>query len=236
MRIVVNHLTRMQRGYMCAAGVDMEYLCHVRPVSAAGRLSVNLLTRYGGPFDMAVILEFDSPQSISRKPEVEDKIINPSNIQNIGVLGPKKFWRFLTQVAETKLVNIFGEDLIEIGGSSCGVNVGKGKASLGCLMPKCYPSLYIKSRSNRPDQVRMQFTDGNFHLDCGVTDIRLYGNDHVTPNDQVIQGITQRLSNVLAILSMGLTRAYASREGLEPVHWLQVNNIHFQDDPTWQLG
>ena len=204
-------------------------------VSAAGRLSTNLLTRYGGPFDMAVILELGTPQSHSKKPQVEDKIIDLSKIQHIGALRPRKFWRFLTQVAKPKLRNIFGQDLIEIGSSSCGVEVGKGEASLGCLIPKSYPSLYIQRRSDRADQVRMRFTDGNFHLDCGVTDIRLYGNDHVTPNDQVVQEIAQRLSDVPVILSMGLTRAYASRAGFDPVHWLQVNNIHLEDDPTWQL-
>ena len=236
MRIAVNHLTRMQKGSMCGAGIDMEFLCHVRPVSGEGRLSTNLLTRYGGPFDIAVVLELGTPRSLSRKPQVEDKIIDPSKIKNIRALRPRKFWRLLTQVAEPKLRNIFGQDLIEIGRSSCGVTVGKGDASLGCLIPDPYPTLYIRRRSDRADQVRMRFTDGDFHLDCGVTDIRLYGNDHITPNDQVVQEIAQRLSDVQVILSMGLTRAYASSADFDPVHWLQVNNIHFEDNPTWQLG
>ena len=143
----------------------------------------------------------------------------------------------MTQISEPKLLNIFGEDLIAIGSSSCGVEVGKGAASLGCLMPKPYPRLYVRMRSDRPDQIRMRFNDGDFHLDCSVTDIRLYRDDHVTPNERLVQRVVGRLqSDVEVILGMGLTRAYASRADFDPVHWLQVNNIHLQDDPTWQLG
>jgi hypothetical protein len=214
----------------------MESLCHVRPVSETGRLSTSLLARYGGPFDMAVVLELGTTRPCSIKPQVEDMIIDLSNIKHIGTLQPRKFWRFLTQVAEANLRNIFGHDLVKIGSGSCGVKVGKGEASLGCLIPKSHSSLYIRRRSDRADQVRMGFTDGNLKLDCGVTDIRLYGNDHVTPKDQIIDDISQRLSDVPVILSMGLTRAYASRPDFDPIHWLQVNNIHFEDDPTWQLG
>jgi hypothetical protein len=185
---------------------------------------------------MSAVLELDTTRTHSAKPQVEDIIIDLSNIKRIGTLQPIKFWRFLTQIAEPKLRNIFGQDLIKIGSDSCGVKVGKGDASLGYLIPKPYPSLYIRRRSDRADQVRMQFTDGTFNLDCGVTDIRLYGNDHVTVNDQIIEDISQRLSDVPVILSIGLTRAYASRPDFDPIHWLQVNNIHLENDPTWRLG
>ncbi len=236
MRIAVNHLTRMQQGYMYGAGINMESLRHLRPVSAAGRLSTSLLTRYGGPFDVGAVLELGTTRPRATKPQIEDVLVDLSDIQHIDELQPRKFWRFLTQVAESKLRDIFGHDLEEIGSSSCGVKVGKGEASLGCLVPKSSPSLYVRKRSDRADQVRMRLTDGTFCLDCGVTDIRLYGSNHVSPDDQLIQRIAGRLSNVPVILSMGSTRAYASREGFDPVHWFQVNNIHLEDDPTWQLG
>jgi hypothetical protein len=35
MQIVINHLTRMQRGFMCVAGVDLATGRHVRPVLAS---------------------------------------------------------------------------------------------------------------------------------------------------------------------------------------------------------
>jgi len=237
MRIAVNHLTRMKRGYMCGAGIDLESLCHVRPVSAGGRLSIRFLRRYNGPFDIAVVLELGTPRSLSRKPQVEDKVMDPSKVQQIGELRPRKFWRLLNQVAEPRLSNIFGKNLMQIGNSSCGVAIGKGEASLGCLIPDAYPNLYIRRRSDRADQVRMRFADGDFYLDCGVTDIRLYGDDHVIPDENIVHRIANRLKDgVGVIFSMGLTRAYASSKDFDPVHWLQVNNIHLEHDPTWQLG
>lgn len=53
MKIAVNHLTRMQPGYICVAGIDLETGSHVRPVLPSGRLSAALLRRNGGPFDIA---------------------------------------------------------------------------------------------------------------------------------------------------------------------------------------
>ena len=81
------------------------------------------------------------------------------------------------------------------------------------------------------------FTDGEFDLNCGVTDIRLYGNDHVTPDTKEVERFAKRLkSSIGLIICVGLTRPYASSPDFNPVHWLQVNNIHLQDDPIWQLG
>jgi len=221
---------------MCAAGIDLDTEQHIRPVSARGRLSTNLLTNYDGPFGMAVALDIGTPSPLNNKPQVEDHIIDPTKIKSIGTLPPGKFWKLLTRVADRKLIDIFGQDLIRLGSSSCGVEVGKGSASLGCLIPASRPYLYIRKRSNRNDQVRMQLDDGDFFLDCGVTDIRLYGEDHVTPDDRMVRRIEKRLKgDEQVILSMGLTRAYASSSDFDPVHWLQINNIHFKDDPTWQL-
>jgi hypothetical protein len=226
----------MQQGYICCAGIDVESLRHVRPLSAGGRLRSEFLYSHGGPFDIAVVLELGSPLSLSKIPQVEDKIINPSEIQRIGTFRPRQFWDLLTQIAQSRLREIFGQDLMQIGSSSCGVEVGKGKASLGCLIPKSLPTLYIRGRSDRADQVRMGLTDGVFSLDCGVTDIRLYSDDHITPDESAVKKVARRVKDgVEVILSMGLTRAYASSADFDPVHWLQVNNVHLEDDPTWQV-
>src|SRR5260370_42124155 len=50
--LVINHLTRMQQGYICVAGVDLETGRHVRPVLRRRMGTVNLV-RNGGLFDMA---------------------------------------------------------------------------------------------------------------------------------------------------------------------------------------
>ena len=61
MRIIVNHLTRMQPGYICVAGVDVSSGQHVRPV-LRGRLTTDLLTLDGGPFDIASLVEYSFAQ------------------------------------------------------------------------------------------------------------------------------------------------------------------------------
>ena len=44
MQVVINHLTRMNTGYMCVAGLDLKNGKHVRPV-LGGRLGVELLRK-----------------------------------------------------------------------------------------------------------------------------------------------------------------------------------------------
>jgi hypothetical protein len=38
------------------------------------------------------------------------------------------------------------------------------------------------------------------------------------------------------ILGVGLTRAFQREQNGPGRHWLQVNNIHFEDQPIWRLG
>jgi len=80
-------------------------------------------------------------------------------------------------------------------------------------------------------------TRNKYEFDLGVTDIRLYGDDHFTPDDDVVRRTNQRSQAATeAILSVGLTRPFVSNDQREELHWLQVNNIHFADDPCRQLG
>ena len=37
------------------------------------------------------------------------------------------------------------------------------------------------------------------------------------------------------MLGVGLTRPFAPTAGEPPLHWLQVNNLHLEDDPAWRL-
>ena len=57
MRIVVNHLTRMQPSYICVAGIDVQDNEHIRPVLGRERLTVGLLARNGGAFDMGRLVD-----------------------------------------------------------------------------------------------------------------------------------------------------------------------------------
>ena len=92
----------------------------------------------------------------------------------------------------------------------------------------------------RPDgkpSLRLLFTDGDFVLNLSVTDLRLYHDDHVTLRRSEVQAVAEALARgVPAVLGVGLTRPYSSREGELPVHWLQVNNVHLEANPIRRLG
>lgn len=61
-----------------------------RPVLRAGRLSTNLLSRYGGPFDMAVVVNFGTPGPLKRTPQSEDYLFDLSKIRAIGAPAAEK--------------------------------------------------------------------------------------------------------------------------------------------------
>ncbi|MBI1802373.1 MAG: hypothetical protein HYR71_12175, partial [Chloroflexi bacterium] len=113
----------------------------------------------------------------------------------------------------------------------------QGNASLGCWIPNATPTLYLKTREGKPDQVRLSLPRGEFELDLSVTDIRLYGPDHVTANPTVITAVNDRLQRgVEVILAVGLSRPFSTAPDRPEVHWLQVNNLHLRDKPLWPLG
>jgi len=232
----VNHLTRMEKGYVCVAGIDVETLHHVRPV-VDGRLSTACLKRNGGPFDMTCVVDLGPTTHAGHPPETEDYKFDLRKASLLRLASPDEFKKLLKQMVRPRLSEIFGPELVRIGSSSCGVDVGRGSVSLGCLIPARQPSFYLKARPGKADQVRMRVYDGDFDLDLSITDIRLYQSDHVTPNADLVSRIDQRLkSGADVILSVGLTRPFASSTDLSPMHWLQVNNIHLEENLTWLLG
>ncbi len=227
----------MQQGYTCVAGVNVDRYQHVRPVLPGARLPVRLLARNGGPFDMAAVVDLGATRHMPDPPEVEDHQFNPAEAKRVSSLTADEFWDMLRQIASESLAEIFGPELKQRGSQSAAVDVHSGRASLGCLIPRASHSIYLSPRANRPAQVRLKLSDGQFNLDLGVTDIRLYGADHVTADSQLVSDLDRRLARrVPVILSVGLTRPIASSPEYDPVHWLQVNNLHLQDQPRWELG
>ncbi len=237
MRIVVNHLTRMRGGHICVAGVDLERGEHVRPVLSRGQLAPDVLTRHGGPFDIANVVELHAPERCPKRPHLEDHLFRASRARLVETFGAEDFWALLYSVSEQRLGDIFGSALRRAGQSSAGTDLGKGNSSLGCLLPKGKPRLCFRTKGEHGPRIRMHLDDGQFDVWVAVTDLRLYQDDHATPDRDVVEKIRRRLRGAVAvILSVGLTRAYAPSPEAEPIHWLQVNNIHLEDDPTWQLG
>ena len=97
MQIVVNHLTRMQPGYVCVAGVNTQTMAHVRPTRGGARLSTEALKRYGGPFDMAALVGLSACEHTPSRPEVEDYLIDVSRLRFIRTFENQEFWRMLTR-------------------------------------------------------------------------------------------------------------------------------------------
>lgn len=237
MRVVVNHLTRMRGGRICVAGVDLQTDRHVRPVLRRGHMTPDLLARNRGPFDVGNVVDVGRPSHRPRPPHVEDYLFNPSRARRIETLDAEAFWALLYAVSRERLLEIFGSELKRAGRSSAGTEVGKGRASLGCLRPKRKPRLALFGEGKFGPRIRARIDDGEFDVWVSVTDIRLYRDDHATPDCTIVEEVRRRLHRPGAvILSMGLTRAYTPSAEAKPLHWLQVNNIHLEDDPTWQLG
>lgn len=232
MHIVVNHLTRMREGFMCVAGVDLETRQHVRPVQVS-QLGNHLLACNGGPFDMAAVIDLGAVQFAGVAPEVEDHRFGLYAVRREGFYAPTTFWTLLQQMSRRHLTDIFGPDLKAHNNTNCVVDRGTGIASLGCLVQTGTPELYISSHGG----IRLRFTDGTFNVAASVTDIRLYQADHVTPDRAAVADVSSRLARgVSVVLSVGLTRPWKKPEDTVERHWLQVNNIHLEDNPVWRLG
>jgi len=145
-------------------------------------------------------------------------------------LSPGSFWKLLTVVARDTLTDIFGEDL-KTQRNGCAVDEGEGNASLGCLHTATSLSITI----NRWGKIRAQVADGTFDVDLSVTDLRLYAEDQKTPRAKVIADMQRRIKRgVGVILSVGLARAFQVSGDTARRHWLQVNNLHLEDDPAWK--
>jgi hypothetical protein len=229
-KIVVNHLTRMQPGYICVAGIDPESNTHIRPVLGGRRLTTNFLKRHGGPFDIGVVVDLGKTHHRESPPEVEDHLFDASHTAAVGELGPDKFWRLLKAASRPDLVGIFGSGL-QAQGRGCAVDVGTGSASLGCLAPTTPPHIEIDAY----DKVRMSLADGNFTVYLSLTDLRLYHQDQKTPRVRIVRDVQRRIgSGVRVVLSLGLARAWLKPGDTARRHWLQINNVHLEDDPAWQ--
>ncbi len=234
MVITVSHLTRMRPPYICAAGLHDKYA--VRAVTA-GQLHKRLLCSNGGPFAIGAVVDLGVVKDVGSPPELEDCSFNPAFAKFVAMEDAGTFWRRLKQVAQPTLDSIFGDDLVKRGRWSCAVNRGCGVASLGCLQVFGIPKISIRGLDPGLMRagLRLAITDPFLgKLDLGITDVRFFKDDFITVNETVVESTQARIdSGVRLLLSVGLTRATVPPEN--PVHWLQVNNIHLEDNPAWNL-
>ncbi len=237
MKILINHLTRMHGGHICVAGVDLQTRRHVRPVMQQWGMPCELLARYGGPFDMARIVELGNLRPKPSPPHVEDVVYVSSWAKAERTAEPHEFWNLLHELAGTRLRDIFGSALRRVGQSRWGTDIGRGSASLGCLRPNGKPQLYLGEKRDGKRQIRIKLSDGEVRADASVTDLRLFRDDHATPDADLVRGVAKWIQDSdCVLLGVGLTRPYRPSEDSDALHWLQVNNIYLQEDPVWQLG
>jgi hypothetical protein len=236
MRILINHLTRMHGGHICVAGVDLETRRHVRPILADGPLPFYLLARYGGPFDMAAIVDLGSPRAAPVAPHVEDFVLVPARAKAERLAASHEFWSLLEELQRPSLREIFGPALYEVGRGRWVTDLDRGSSSLGLLRASAPPELYVAGTETGRPRIRMRLSDGQVEADAGVTDLRLFGGDHATPDAAHVRAAAQWLADSRdAILGVGLTRQFRVSDRAPYYHWLQVNNIHLPAEPVWQL-
>ena len=237
MRLLINHLTRMHGGHICLAGVDLHTRRHVRPILANDLLPFYLLARYGGPFEMARIVELGAARPLPVPPHVEDYVFVPARVKFERPAAAHEFWALLEELHRTCLREIFGQAIREVGHRRYATELGEGGVSLGILRPAAPPELYVTRSCDGKQQIRMRLRDGEMAVDAAVTDLRLFGDDHATPEAARVSAASQWIANSKdVLLSVGLTRKFRSSADATYRHWLQVNNIHLKENPSWALG
>ena len=208
------------------AGVDVNIMSHVRPVLPRGRLTTDLLRSNGGPLSIGSVVDLGPTIYAGGAPEIEDYYFEPARATWLFDDDPEDYWELLNQMAYESLTALFGPDLDQRNRSRT-VGIREGHASLGCLAPKERPSLYVDQRG----AIRIALEEANL----SVADLRLYERDHRTPRRDLVMSVRRRIqAGVEVILSVGLTRLWRKQEDAAERHWLQVNNVHLQDDPLWK--
>jgi hypothetical protein len=215
----------MRFGHICVAGIEPVSGKHVRPVTKR-HMDRTLLRSNGGVFEIGALVDLGNTRYEGRAPELEDHKFSPDQLRHIERLKPAAFWEWLTNTSAVDLRAIFGNALEERG-RGCTVNLNCGESSLGNFQP---PNISFFGL-NAQGKLRIAISDGKFRPDLSVTDVRFYEQDHETPRREVIQFVADRLKKGRVILSVGLSRAFLKGSESKARHWLQVNNIHLEEDP-----
>jgi hypothetical protein len=217
----------MKPGFICVAGVDPRTRRQIRPVIGTC-FTRDFLRHNGGPFEIGAEVDLGATTYVGRAPAWEDYRIDPRNLRHFRRLGPTEFWSLLERTSQPNLTAIFGSALERRNcDRSCTTAEKHGSASLGHLRPARRADI----TTNFSGRARATVYEAHFEFEISVTDFRLCRSDHQTPRLKLIEDVRARLRSVPAILAVGLTRLYQKSTDEQARHWLQLNNIHLQDDP-----
>jgi len=227
MQIVVNHLTRMQPGFICAAGIEVNSRLHVRPLIDS-QLTVDLLAKNGGPFELGAVLDLGLTRFTGKLPEIEDRWFDRRFVVQKHKLSRAELYQLCAEVARSSLHSIFTAALEPIG-TTMAMTENAGVYSLGCLWVEARRFAIVGQEGRQ--RLRFAFGEldgGDRELSVPVTDIRLYKDDHTTIDLEAVQQFSQEIGqSSRTLLSVGLSRPYRKSENDVARHWLQVNNFHF---------
>jgi hypothetical protein len=233
MQIVVNHLTRMQQGFMCVAGIELDTGRHIRPMLDR-QMRVEMLACHGGPFELRRVIDMGTTTFVGRMPEIEDQLFRVDELRIVREMDAGPFYELMAASATDRLTNIFGPELAPLG-RTCAIPERRGIRSLGCYWATgC--KLHLDASGEGAPRIRLACDSELGPLRLPVTDIRLFGTDHVTPDEpQIAQFASQLIGRERVLLSIGLSRAYRRAAEQSPMHWLQVNNLHLPPDSRGSL-
>jgi hypothetical protein len=231
--IVVVHLTRLnQPGAICVAGVEAKTLGHVRLVLDGKNLTTQHLAARGGPFCLGAVVELGRVRQVGKPPAREDHLFAPSKARRLRILSGGEFWRVLEELARPCLADLFGADL-RAHGPAWVVDLGKGRASLGCLKPAACPKLEVAEYAGRK-RVRLHLDEVGRPGRLAVTDWRMYDPRTCAPLEARVEVVARKLARgTPAILALGLGRPWKREGDAGELHWLHVNNVHLADTPVW---
>jgi hypothetical protein len=217
----------MKPGFICVAGVEPETGRQIRPVQGHC-FTRDFLRLYGGPFEIGGAVDLGPTRCVGHAPEWEDHRVETRNLRFLGRITASDFWSVLCKTNSSSLLALFGRELQQgKRDQSCTTAENTGRASLGHLSPAKPASITVDYWG----KLRGILADQDFHPEVSVTDIRLCRSDNQTPRLRLIEDVATRLQSVPAVLAVGLTRPFQKSPDDPPRHWLQLNNIHLQDDP-----
>ncbi len=228
MRLVINHLTRMDAPRICVAGIDPTTGLHVRPITARSTpLTRDLLANEGGPFALGMLIELGDLSRVPSPPETEDHLFRPNQTRVIGQLSSARYLELLGRHARESVHAIFGTELVRHGWNYA-VDRDRGSSSLGILRVRRRSDLTI----DRYGKLRLRIHIERQPAFLPVTDVRFVEADHRTIRSDVLDDVRTRMRRgVSVMLMLGLARAFAKPGDDHQRHWLQVNGVCMADRP-----
>jgi len=225
MRICLNHLTRMTHPRICVAGVDLETLRHIRPITGkAHTMTQDMLVENSGPFEVGGIVDLGSVTPNPSPPEVEDHWFYPDQAQRLGRLSPDEYLGLMDEIASDDLDAVLGPALLRHGWKYA-VDAGTGTASLGVLRASA-----VKIEVNDYGKLQVRLDDAEPSAYISITDLRYY--DEGTVREDTVDNTNRRIRRGAdAFLMLGLARAWTKPGDDTERHWLQVNGVCLSDDP-----